>query len=265
MQRNKLSALCLSAIAAALLLPSTASMASCCPEPSCCPPPPCCTSPGLKDGFYLGAGVGYDSYKLRHNRSLFTSNGITFESSSRDRNATGWMGGLFAGYGMYFQNVYYLGAEVFVNDSAAQSSESTQTLSIPGLGTTLSTDSTQNVNVSYGVSLLPGYKINCDTLAYIRLGYTRARFKDQENGSSFGSSLYDGSNSQWFNGYTYGLGLETAVACNLSLRGEYTHTNYNSQTNTFTSAVIDGVTFSSSSKVSPSDNQFMLSLIYHIC
>lgn len=251
MQSKTLSKFCLSVITAALLLPSAPSMASCCQPDPCCPT---CTSPGLRDGFYLGIGAGYDTFKLTRTRT-FTSPTVAL-AESIDHTANGWMGSLFGGYGMYFQNVYYLGAELFGNDTAAENSHSSTRSGVVNIDTSL------NPSWSYGVNLLPGYKINCDTLLYVRLGYMRTEFKDSISGTTATGIPFSWSNTEWFNGYTYGLGLETAVAANLSVRGEYNHTNYSSQT---FNAPGSGTTFTASSKVSPSDNQFVFSLIYHFC
>lgn len=193
----------------------------------------------LHDGFYVGLAGGYDSYRVRRSTSLpggtFTENPVT--------NPAGWVGGLFAGYGQSFQNLYYLGGELFVNDSNA-SAGSTAT-SVVG-----TYKSKFEVNTSYGLALLPGLKVNDSSLFYLRVGYNWANLKGKEIATIAGvSTAASKSNTQ--GGFNYGLGIETAIYENLSLRGEFTHTDYSS----FTSAL--------GTKWSPSDNQFMLGLAYH--
>ncbi len=212
---------------------------------------PCPQPLMLRDGFYVGGQLGYDSYRLRVNTDVTTPDGSTF-TSNPVYNATGWVGGLFLGYGQYF-NMGYLGLEIFGNDSGASASQ-TSTFTPVGAGGSLSLNSSVNVNGSYGISLLPGIKLNDATLGYIRLGWNRARIHTSATATETlppVTSSVSGSANNWVSGFNYGLGLETAFYDQWSVRTEFTHTNYGS--------------FSSGSGVStnPSDNQFMLGLIYH--
>ncbi len=205
---------------------------------------PCPVEKPLKDGFYVGAQVGYDAY--RASESYNVANGTLAASGSNTINATGWVGGLFAGYGQYFQDLYYLAGEVLVNTSgASQSNNGTFTSG----ATTVTANNKFSANTSYGIRLLPGVKLNNSALLYIPLGYMSASLKGTQNVSN-GTLSASTSKSQYSGAFVYGIGIETAIYENFSLRGEYTHTNNNS----FSS---DGV------KWSPSDNQFMLGLLYH--
>lgn len=194
-----------------------------------CPPPPM-----LMGGFYVGGSVGYDSYRTR----LSFDNGVD-ESFSLPLSANGWVGGLFLGYGQYFTN-WYLGGELFGNYSGAQ-------------GTITATDideGTAKVRAeargSWGLALLPGVKLSDTLLLYLRGGYTWTNFKNEVelNGVDVGSS----SNNR--GGWAYGLGMESLIWDNWSLRGEFTHTQFKSQSNVFASA-------------HTSDNQFMAGVVYH--
>lgn len=224
-------------------------------------PPPCPPLMILHDGFYVGIGVGYDAYRAHHSGSssvtdlAVTPNTVLTTSGSGDLSATGWMGGIFAGYGRYFDWAY-LGLELNANTSDAKS--------------TLSYSDSDGesgylrlkARTSYGVALLPGIKLNDSTLMYVRLGYLRNNFK--ANGSFTNSDgTFSGSSSNWTNGFQYGVGLETYVAEMVSVRGEYDHTSINSRSNNFGSTVVGDYAFSSSSSIKPSNNEFMLSLIYH--
>ena len=239
---SRLSVLSLSAGAsvAAFLLASTTSFAaanykgeSYKGEPMA--PAPCPVEKPLKDGFYVGAQVGYDSYKASEK---VTGPAVGF-NSSRVTNATGFAGGLFAGYGQYFQDAYYLAAEILVNTSgASQSNSLTDSLGV-------NSNSKFSANTSYGVRLLPGIKLNNSSLLYIPLGYMSASLKGTTNLTS---------KSQYSGAFVYGLGVETAIYENFSLRGEYTHTNNNSFSSTSSDQTV---------KWSPSDNQVMLGLLYH--
>lgn len=190
-----------------------------------------CPVRGLKDGIYLGAQVGYDSYRIRENQAL---PGPVNGNPAID--LTGWVGGLFLGYGQYVTNQFYLGAEILGNYSGANTSYS--------FG---SYNSKVTVKGSAGIDFIPGLKLNDSSLGYLRLGYKWARFQSQE--SLTGGSAASKSSTQ--GGFNYGLGIETLVYENWSIRTEYTHTNYNS----FTSGL--------GTKFSPSDNQVMLGVLYH--
>lgn len=248
--QKKLSTITLAVIATTLLLGSASALAA----PNYkgdykgeAMPAPCPQPLTLRDGFYLGAQVGYDSYRTR------VTNGVTIEGFNATFNPivnpTGFAGGLFAGYGMYWSNFYYLGAEAFFNGSAATASQtySFTTTNVRSVYTTTST------GASWGISLLPGLKVNDSTLTYIRLGYNQARItgKSIYTNTAVSTSGISASKTNWQGGFNYGLGIETAVYPNVSVRTEYSHTNYNS----FSDA--NGTNYA------PGDNQFMLSLIYH--
>lgn len=104
---------------------------------------------------------------------------------------------VFAGYGgTISQSRFYLAGEV---------------------GATLVTG--ELVNSSYGlasdngymVSLLPGVLLNDNTLAFLRTAGVKTWFKDPREASS---------------GFQFGLGLETSVYPNVSVRAEYDITLY---------------------------------------
>jgi len=232
-------------------------------------PPPCPPILMLHDGFYLGIGVGYDSYRVHSSNDMialdpkavpvlvdFTSN------SSADGSATGWMGGIFGGYGRYF-DWFYLAAEINANTSNAKSSASYTN----SLGDSASV--TSKARGSYGIALLPGIKLNDSSLLYVRLGYLRTNFKSSAsftNVDPLDSTVtsLNGSSNEWRNGFDYGVGIETAIAEDVSIRGEYTHTSFNSKTisGSFTNAA-GTETVSFSDKFNVSNNEFMLSLLYH--
>jgi len=198
----------------------------------------------LSDGFYAGLAVGRDSYSVRRNTNL-TFGGVTILGNP-PLSATGWVGSIFAGYGQYFSNSFYLGGELFVDDSNASESQGHSN------STATSTYNTKfTVGTGYGISILPGLKLNDSSLFYVRLGYNWASLKGTETMTVTGTGSTSASKSSTQGGYNYGVGMETVISNALSLRGEYTYTSYNS----FTSSL--------GTKWSPSDYQFMLGLIYH--
>lgn len=207
-------------------------------------PAPCPVEKPLKDGFYVGAQVGYDSYRAVKNTTASTTTLTT--SGSTAIAATGWAGGLFAGYGQYFQDAYYLAAEILVNTSGAnQSNNGTTTTG----GVTVTSNNKFSANNGYGIRLLPGIKLNNSSLLYIPLGWMATSLKGTTSVTD-GTTTASTSKSNTSGAFVFGLGIETAVYENFSIRGEYNHTNYNS----FSSGGV---------KWTPYDNQFMLGLLYH--
>lgn len=195
--------------------------------------PACPPIPTLMSGFYLGGQVGYDSYRVRENIS---NANIT---ANPPINLTGFVGGLFLGYGQYFDNFYLAGEALVDYDGSSTSFSITD-----ALGTY---NSKIQATTTYGLSLLPGVKLNDTTLGYIRLGYNWTVLKSTESSTG----LANASKSNTSGGFNYGLGVETLLTGNWSLRTEYTHTNYNS----FSSSM--GTSFN------PANNQYMLGIVYH--
>lgn len=208
----------------------------------------------LCDGFYLGAALGYDSYRAKSSISITDQDQDTF-SASRSASATGWLGGLFVGYGKYF-NFYYLGGEVFGNIPSASSNFS---FSASTVGNVNDTPVTEMIGVSgdieskyeYGVGILPGVRVNDSSLFYLRIGYNWVKVQATGTITSNNDVSVAGSSTKILHGFNYGVGIETVIYPNVSIRGEYTYTNYNS------------INAPVAASYSLSDNQYMLGAIYH--
>lgn len=217
-------------------------------------PAPCPVETMLKDGFYVGAQVGYDMYRIEHEFAVGGA-AVVLDASDSTISVDGWVGGLFLGYGKYWDN-FYLGAEIFGNASGAKS-DWNATASDPT--ESLDVDVDLKVKSQYGISLLPGFKLNNNSLLYLRVGYNWAKVDlDVDADTAAGVDLIDSDSSETVHGWGYGVGLETLLMDNLSVRAEYTYTKYNN---------VDGDDdaddlFADFDHVS--DNQFMMSLVYHI-
>jgi len=228
---------------------------------------PCPSPKMLMSGFYVGAGVGYDSYRTRIASSVSSSeeqtNVTSSLSASHSNAANGWAGSLFVGYGQYFNDAYYLGAEAFGSFSGAQGSHNInlqQTIDVTNNEVKLR--SRLEANWGWGVALLPGLKLADTLLAYVRLGYNWANLEGKVTGNINNLSLVSKSADETVGGFAYGVGMESLVHENWSLRGEFTHTDYNSLNTK--SHVTEDTLIAGRTKFDPSDNQFMLSVIYHI-
>ncbi len=212
-----------------------------------CPPPQM-----LKTGWYLGAQVGYDSYRVRNNLTG-TINAINY-AANPVINGTGWVGGLMLGYGMMMNEWFYLGGELFGNVSGVDQNMSMNVTD----GVTSSINTKFQVNSNYGLGVLPGIKMTDSTLTYVRLGWNWANIKQSANvvdNTVAPALVASGSKTNTANGFVFGVGMETLIVDNWSLRGEFDHTWYNNFN------VAAGALGSAS--VNPSDNQYMLAVLYH--
>lgn len=222
--------------------------------------PPCCK--GLCDGFYLGLAGGVDSYRIRQQSTVGLPDIITFTTNPA-LNAVGLVSELYAGYGYYFNNTFYAGAEIFANLPGA--STSYRSAIVTGAGDTATATTRIYADRVYGIALLPGIKINDYTLGYLRLGYNRAGITTNESFSVFGLASGESNRRNWTNGISYGIGLETLVYQNWSVRGEYTHTEYQSFNGpgmVITNVETSDITVPGSVYF-PSNNEYMVGVSYH--
>lgn len=198
---------------------------------------PCPAPEKLMSGFYIGGQIGYDMWRVRENV------GSQFDTTAGDTanpavTPTGFIGGLFLGYGQYFSDYYYLGGEVLGNYSGASTSYSIDQYS-----------NKFNAYGTWGLAVLPGLKLNNTTLLYVRLGYNWTNVKAQESTTAPTPNL-SASKSFTSGGFTYGLGMESLITQAWSLRGEVSHTNNSS----FSTSI---------SSYNPSDTTAMVGLVYH--
>lgn len=215
--------------------PAAAPAAATTPQ-SLCPP-----KPTLLTGSYIGVQAGYGSYRV--NNSINSPGGTTL-TSNYPGLASNWTAGALIGYGRTIGSLFYLGGEIFINANNFQQDFSVSS----GAGPTVYTNQTLN-GPTAGFGLLPGIRFTESTLTFVRLGWNRTIFKTNE--TITGSDNGGVSNAR--SGFVFGVGLETLITTNYSVRGEFDHTYYN-QYNTY--AVYNTV-------VNPSSNQFMVSFIYH--
>ena len=228
--------------------------------------PPCPQPLYLRDGFYLGIGVGYDSYRIHQTTDLSETDIEILLLNLLQQPLTvlallaGWV--KYFGYG-HFWDTLYLALEINANTSNADSTFSYN----DSEGN--SVDSHAKARGSYGIALLPGIKLNDSSLLYFRLGYLRTNFKangdativDEDTGVS---NHVSASTNKWRNGFQWGPGIQTAIAENVSIRGEFTHTSYNSKTASG-SITTDTDVIDFSDKYTLSNNEFVLSAIYTFC
>lgn len=145
--------------------------------------------------------------------SLGITNDTTAGSSYR-----GLPGSLLAGFGGTINQNIYLGGEVFANMFNAVLDNNSRNYSL-------------RTTYSYGLAFLPGILVRDHSMAFGRVGVLKTRFTNLSSTSTTGGQV--------------GLGLQTSLAQNWDVRGEYTYSFYDK---------VAGV--------SPVDDQFDLALIY---
>jgi opacity protein-like surface antigen len=212
----------------------------------------------LLDGFYVGAQAGYDLYRTRvSSDAVFPAVVGLIAPSSISANpvvsSNGFVGGLFGGYGELWSDFYYTGIEVFVNGSTAKQAQTLTNAAADGSSVQFNTQIT--TDLSWGISVIPGLKYSDSSLIYGRVGYSQAKLRGQSSATyvepGLSPVIFGYNRKQFVGGLSYGIGIETAIYRNVSLRSEYNHYGYNSFSDP------------SGTNYSASNSQLMVSLAYH--
>lgn len=211
----------------------------------------------LHDGPYAGAEVGYSSYIATQQQYTTNSDGGTTSYINR-MGAQAWHERFLVGYGQYFCGPYYLGGELFGQINNTANAQAT----LPDSSTSTSVFTSLKAHRTYGIAILPGLRLTDTALAYLRFGYNSTNFiyKADVNiipGETGGSTTRNKTSG----GFAFGVGMESLIYDQLSLRGEFTHTRYQSFGTPNFSTSVDDTTLSYN--ISPSVNEYSIGLIYH--
>lgn len=223
---------------------------------------PSIAEPNLNGGWYVGFQAG--KQVLNINDHLYLCDDDTdITTMNPTLSLQNWFPGLFMGFGHYFNDRFYLGGEVFANRIHGSSSYQYQSISRSAIDIDYFTINYQ-VNNNYGVSILPGLKLTPTLMIYARLGWNTLQFKAQQTlVSDADTSVYHNqitipfSKSTQTSGMNYGIGIESLIYKNISIRGEYSETQYNS---------INSYSFFTTklgSNFAPRDYRVSLGIIYH--
>jgi hypothetical protein len=202
-----------------------------------CPCPPFLLPYALSNGFYLGAGGGYEGFQISRS-PLIWDEGI----GRLNTHANGWNGRIFGGYGHFFHQ-FYLGGEIFGSNSSADGADS-----INYLGDYYGRFS---VGKSIGASILPGFRLTeTSPLVYGRIGMEKTDFTVYDQSGNM--RVHD---TNWTSGFSVGAGIEMPLPIKgFSARLEYDYIKYSSFYN-------DGWV---GSRNSPSDNRGTLDIKYRL-
>lgn len=149
----------------------------------------------------------------------------------------GWGYEAFGGYGHTFSCGAYLGLEGFYNNSPSSfRASSVDTLPADVIssqaGTTTTFTSHIKLKDSYGIALLPGYKLNDHLLLFVKLGAAKRRLHVKTdltgNPPPLERNVLANRRDQTKDiyGYQLGLGFDLRLCENIFLRNEYTLTRY---------------------------------------
>lgn len=273
-------------------------------------------APEYFDGFVVGleGGMQHLAGNVKDNASQVSSDETTYirqkitqvyfasDTNSLDNDVADntLSGGLFAGYGKVFNSAYYIGGELYGRYAHNTiNTHSSGVLNLFQLNTSdpnwTSEKFSTSINVdsdwSFGGALKLGYLVTPKTMIYLLAGVENSRFKvDVNHTVSDPKILSNGIPFPWSTNYSFsenrwafvpGIGIETMLSDNLSLKAEYTYADYGSFSNdntahsssviydATTNAVIPTIkeqydtTLSSNDKVKLNRGLFTLGLSYH--
>lgn len=167
------------------------------------------TNAALFGGHYVGINLGYNVVELEVSS---VTGRVNFLSAS------GINGGIFSGYGHRIGK-FYIGSEAEVSWSDA---DHEMFLNDVGMLLAISQEAALSLSARIGVMLTD------NTLAYVRCGWTQTWFS-WKDANILQNDMAQKVRFPWkdTNGPRVGVGLEAAVTQRLTLRTDYTHTDYN--------------------------------------
>ncbi|MDF2529428.1 MAG: hypothetical protein K0Q57_308 [Gammaproteobacteria bacterium] len=237
------------------------------------------------NGFYVGTGLGgsqLQSKQLIDAQTPYIDNSNHWQygvTASPVQSNNSFSGNIDLGYGRTWQN-FYFGAEGFINASSHQLNFNQQNdLILTNLITDVVGSAGVNNNLktsplAFGIDLRPGYVIAPNTLLYGKIGAVYSHISWESNltnlteigGDPLVSVPLNLSTSTTRLAYQFGLGLERYMTNDLSLRLEYTYTDYGRLSVNGSTNFIDGVTqlqSINSSNVLVTDSSVMLGMNYY--
>ncbi|MGH6760183.1 MAG: outer membrane protein [Phyllobacterium sp.] len=181
-------------------------------------------------GFYLGANAGYGGGEFDHPFSIRPVDpSITDRiSGSLDVDASGFLGGVQAGYNWQFENKFVVGLEADIQASGIEG-DLGLSVSVPG-GGSLSGKAGTEVEWFGTVRARIGYTPVERLLVYATGGLAYGKVESFVKGSVAGLGSFDESVSETRTGWTAGAGIEYAVADNWTLKTEYLYTDLGKMT-----------------------------------
>lgn len=189
-------------------------------------------------GFYAGLQLGDNALHTTLNADQVDSGSGTPIASHlhSDFGKSGFVSGLFAGYGVTFKRHYYIGLEGELDNTHA----GWQHTRAP-TGRVFSVDE----NAGYGASLRLGYVLDSGVLLYTRVGALVTRFNTKYQKGNNSSSWIDTDNIKTSS--LLGLGIQTPLTRSVFIRFDYSYLPPTQYSFTTTQASPDTVYFDNTS------------------
>jgi len=187
-------------------------------------------------GFYLGAGVGY-GHLVAKNRYYENDDDVEFSSSFKGEGAAGGFGTVVLGFDRQIRDRYVVG--LFTEFDWSSIELSFQDTDTP--------QQTFRLDRTFSLGGRAGFLMTQTSLLYLTGGYSWSHGKsngyfDIEADNGF---IFPGARKLNLNGAFVGIGMETQLGRNLSLRGEVRYTMYQDKTiNSFNGQFFGDLAFS---------------------
>lgn len=166
-------------------------------------------------GFYLGASVGPEGAQFTQ-KSVVIRPATFYVYDKQHFAGTGVFGSLFGGYGLpVYNNRFYAALEANVNISSVEYLLNNNEYLHHNFSRTYF-----KVKNSAGISILPGYFLSENTIAYGRIGFENAQIRLKESDPSIRS--FNGNR----NGIRYGLGIRHFFTPGFAAMVDYSQINY---------------------------------------
>ena len=188
------------------------------------------------EGAYGQVSVGYAQFTPKIGNGTTTQQlpsppfpaGSTANVTASGNNVNTGTANLSAGYNFGINADYILGIGASYYPGASSSSTASFTFTNPISGGPLAApgQATYNVKNLYSIYLSPGYVIDKDRLAYLKVGYTGATIG--LNGPTLAYSTVG------LTGYNLGLGYKQMVTQSLYVLGEFNYASFSNKTATVT-------------------------------
>ncbi|MEM1243983.1 MAG: outer membrane beta-barrel protein [Pseudomonadota bacterium] len=223
-------------------------------------------APHYNGNFYLGVGIARDTGRANVVDSVSTNDSTIprLHAINGDLGIDGIAGRLVGGYGVTFMNRYYLAVEGFGELTSNQGKTT-----IVGNGGVGSEAWQLRERYSYGVRLVPGFKLTDSTMFYGTVGWVRSRFQLTNSGKgSFdqtGFVYIPNGVEKSRNGIAAGAGLQVMLANNVSMRAGWEWRRYRSFNSPLATRVIEqSIVARSRAEIKHlTTDQFYLDMIYH--
>jgi outer membrane immunogenic protein len=180
------------------------------------------------EGAYGQVSVGYAQFtpKIGNGTTTATVGPYPIGVSATANNVNTGTANLSAGYNFGIGTDYVLGVGASYYPGASSSAPATFTFTLPSGTPVQSGSATYNVKNLYSIYLSPGYVIDKDRLAYLKVGYTGSTIG--LNGPTLAYSTVS------LSGYNLGLGYKQMISQSLYMLGEFNYASFSNKTATVT-------------------------------